>query len=61
MRGVLTAKRIGNLHSIEFILNLCNAGDRTVELDQRLGKIVRDLDVLEPIERRNGELGSGDV
>jgi len=59
--GNFSGKSVGNLHSIEFFLNLCNGGDRTVELGQRLGKIIGDLDILEPIKRRDRELGSGDV
>jgi hypothetical protein len=52
---------VGNLHSVELFLNLCNSGDRTVELDQRLGEVIGDLDVLEPVKRRDRELGNGDV
>lgn len=35
--------------------------DRTVELDQRLSKIVGELDVLERIEGRDRKLGSVDL
>jgi len=59
--GNSSGKGIGGLHSVELFLDFCNSGDRTVELDQRLGKIIGDLDILEPIKRRDRELGSGDV
>lgn len=61
MRKKLAGKNVGNLHGIELVLDICNGRDRTVELDQRLGEIIGNLDILEPIERRYGELGNGDI
>jgi len=60
-KTISVAKSVWDLHSVEFCLDLGSGGDGTVELDQRLGKIIGDLDVLEPIERRDSELGNGDV
>jgi hypothetical protein len=50
-----------NLQSVEFILDIGSRRDRTIEFDQRLSEIVGDLDVLEPIKRRDRELRSIDL
>lgn len=62
MRKTISVRNsVVDLHSIELVLDICNGGDRAVELDQRLGEIIGDLDVLESIKRRDSELGGGDV